>query len=88
MRLWFFGFIAAAGLARAQETIFAEAEEFKVISPGWEAKRWGSNYCAGTMANTFLSRKTYLGAAEQCDRLADSIANTGFYPIWAGSGRK
>jgi hypothetical protein len=79
MSLWrwlrpcLFGVIAAAGLARGQETVFAEAEEFKVISPGWEAKKWGTNYCAGTMANTFLSRKAYLGAPDQCDRTEASI---------------
>src|SRR5438477_10477084 len=73
LRLWIFGLIAAGGVARGQETIVVEAEEFKVISPGWEAKKWGANYCAGTMANTFLSRKAYLGAPDQCDRTEASI---------------
>jgi len=48
-------------------TIVCEAEEFQVESPGWKAKDWGSNYYAATFANTFLSRKAYLGAPEQCD---------------------
>src|SRR2546427_12954818 len=83
MRLCVFVLIAAAGVARAQETIFVEAEEFKVISPGWEAKKWGTNYYCGTMANTFLSRKAYLGAPEQCERseaaMEVQIKNAGTY---------
>src|SRR5256885_8742658 len=70
--LGFAGLLSWAGIARgeaqADTTIVAEAEAFKVISPGWEAKAWGTNYYAATMANTFLSRKAYLGAPEQCDR--------------------
>src|SRR5437667_199138 len=49
-------------------TIVCEAEEFQVMRPGWEAKAWGSNYYAATLANSFLSRKAYLGAPEQCER--------------------
>jgi len=52
-------------------TILCEAEEFQVQTPGWEAKNWGTNYYAATFANTFLSRKAYLGAPEQCD---DTVA--------------
>ncbi|HPO51591.1 MAG TPA: beta-galactosidase trimerization domain-containing protein [bacterium] len=52
-------------------TIFCEAEEFKVIKGAWQAKHWGENYFAATFANTFLSRKAFLGAPEQCD---ESIA--------------
>jgi hypothetical protein len=53
-------------------TILAEAEEFKVDKPGgWKAKKWGENYFVATFANSFLSRKAFLGAPEQCD---ESIA--------------
>ncbi|MBI1913172.1 MAG: beta-galactosidase trimerization domain-containing protein [Planctomycetes bacterium] len=53
-------------------TIIAEAEEFKVDKPdGWKAKGWGENYFTATFANSFLSRKAFLGAPEQCD---ESIA--------------
>jgi len=45
-------------------TVVAEAEEFKVLSPGWQAKPFGTNYYAATFANSFLSRKAYLGAPE------------------------
>ncbi|MFN4260255.1 MAG: beta-galactosidase trimerization domain-containing protein [Gemmataceae bacterium] len=48
-------------------TIIAEAEEFHIETPGWQAKPWGTNYYAATFANTFLSRKAYLGAPEQCE---------------------
>lgn len=55
-------------------TIFCEAEEFNVEpskkkdqEAGWRAGYWGQNYFAATMANTFLSRKAFLGAPEQCD---------------------
>ena len=44
--------------------IFCEAEEFQVEKPGWQAAAWGKNYYAATFANTFLSRKAFLGAAE------------------------
>ena len=58
-------------------TIFCDAAEFHVVQPtqagqpGWRAGYWGQNYYAATMANTFLSRKAFLGAPEQC---ADSVA--------------
>lgn len=49
-------------------SIVAEAEEF---SPGpdsrWRARKWGENYYAATIANTFLSRKAFLGAPAQCE---------------------
>lgn len=48
--------------------IVCEAEEFQVQSPGWQAKRWGENYYAATLANTFLSRQAFLGAPEQCEK--------------------
>ncbi|MGB9643083.1 MAG: hypothetical protein ACPL3Q_07795, partial [Candidatus Ratteibacteria bacterium] len=52
-------------------TIFCEAEEFTVIKGAWQAKPWGENYFAATFANTFLSRKAFLGVPEQCE---ESIA--------------
>ena len=57
--------------ALADGTILCEAEEFQVQSPGWEAQNWGSNYYAATLADTFLSRKAFLGAPEQC---AETVA--------------
>jgi len=47
-------------------TYLCEAEEFNVTRPGWKAKPWGENYYAATTINTFLSRKGFLGAPEQC----------------------
>lgn len=47
-----------------------EAEEFQPnpANPnGWQAKRWGENYYAATFANSFLSRKAFLGAPKQCE---------------------
>jgi hypothetical protein len=54
-------------------TVICEAEEFKVVSPGWEAKAWGANYYVATFANSFLSRKAFLGAPEQCARAVATI---------------
>src|SRR5262245_55230304 len=54
-------------------TILCEAEEFRVESPGWQAKPFGTNYFAATFANCSLSRKAYLGAPEQCDKTVASI---------------
>jgi len=57
-------------LAQPDGTIVAEAEEFVVGGPpeasGWRPRAWGTNYFAGSIGNTFLSRKAYLGAPEQC----------------------
>src|SRR4051812_18347263 len=54
--------------------IVAEAEEFYVAKPGgWKAKPWGENYFVATFANSFLSRKAFLGAPEQCDRSVATI---------------
>lgn len=55
--------------------IFCEAEEFKVEQPGWKAMPWGENYYCATFANTFLSRKAFLGAPEQCDKDAVATIN-------------
>ena len=54
--------------------IVCEAEEFQVRSPGWEAKPFGTNYYAATLANTFLSRQAYLGAPEQSEKTVAEIA--------------
>jgi hypothetical protein len=57
-------------------TIFCEAEEFKIGKPvegGWKAGYWGQNYYAATFANTFLSRKAFLGAPENCDETVATI---------------
>ena len=66
-------------------TIFCEAEEFAVEKPGWQARPWGENYFAGTFANTFLSRKAFLGAPEQCDEtvatIGINVADAGRYLV-------
>ncbi|MCS7045448.1 MAG: beta-galactosidase trimerization domain-containing protein, partial [Gemmataceae bacterium] len=54
-------------IASSATTVFCEAEEFQVTTPGWQAKPFGTNYYAATFANCFLSRKAYLGAPEQCE---------------------
>ncbi len=61
-------------------TVIAEAEEFRVETPvradgvsGWQPRHWGDNYYAATLANTFLSRKAYLGAPEQADNSRATI---------------
>jgi len=54
-------------------TYFCEAEEFKVVKPGWQALPWGENDHAATMAVTFLSRKAFLGAPAQCKETAATI---------------
>jgi len=47
--------------------LLVEAEEFQPLKPGWTPKKWGENYYAATFANSFLSRKAYLGADEQAE---------------------
>src|SRR5262249_26996316 len=55
-------------------TVIAEAEEFQVNKPGgWKAKPWGENYFVATFADSFLSRKAFLGAPEHCDESAATI---------------
>jgi hypothetical protein len=49
------------------DTLIFEAEEFEPASRVWQRKRWGENYYTATFGNTFLSRKAFLGAPEQCD---------------------
>jgi hypothetical protein len=53
-----------------------EAEEFQhsnADDDGWTARRWGENYYAATFANSFLSRKAFLGAPAQCLESVASI---------------
>src|SRR5262245_21103868 len=61
--------------ATPQGTYFCEAEEFKIETPGWQAKPWGQNYYAATFANTFLSRKAFLGAPEQVETPTTASVN-------------
>jgi hypothetical protein len=74
----------ALGKARAAVTIqpdglyICEAEEFQHqqdpnAAAGWRAQRFGENYYAATFANSFLSRKAFLGAPKQCDKTAASL---------------
>jgi hypothetical protein len=48
--------------------VFIEAEDFEPGNSEWQALKAGDNYYHATFANTFLSRKAFLGAPEQCDR--------------------
>ena len=59
--------------AISDTTILCEAEEFQIQSPGWQAKPFGENYYAATFANSFLSRKAFLGAPEQGEATTASI---------------
>jgi hypothetical protein len=68
--------------------LVAEAEEFVVNdSKGWSAKDFGENYYAATFANSFLSRKAFLGAPENGPRTTASvtlaITNAGRYHVLA-----
>ena len=45
--------------------LLIEAEEFQPVNDAWRARLWGENYYAATFANSFLSRKAFLGAGEQ-----------------------
>jgi hypothetical protein len=50
--------------------LLCEAEEFRVLAPGWRPINWGDNYYAATFSNTFLSRQAALSAPEQCEPTA------------------
>ncbi|MCS6899157.1 MAG: hypothetical protein RMJ98_01855, partial [Myxococcales bacterium] len=43
--------------------LLVEAEDFLPEGGGWFQGAWGDNYFSGSFANTFLSRKAFLGAA-------------------------
>ncbi|MEK6236343.1 MAG: hypothetical protein N2C14_16675, partial [Planctomycetales bacterium] len=75
---------AAQALGKARPSVaqqpdglyVAEAEEFQAAVPnatGWQAKRFGENYYAATFANSFLSRKAFLGAPPRCDETIASL---------------
>src|SRR5437899_534293 len=66
-------FQSAGATPLASAPIITEAEEFRVPTPGWKAQKYGENYYVGTFANTFLSRKAFLGAPEQCKRSVASM---------------
>lgn len=53
--------------------LFLEAEEFKPARGAWKAMDWGDNYYVGTFANSFLSRKGFLGAPEQSEKSVATI---------------
>jgi hypothetical protein len=53
--------------------LFCEAESFLPAGAGWQAKKYGENYYVGTFANTFLSRKAFLGAPEQSEGAEASL---------------
>ena len=58
--------VFASGQAIAAETIIGEAEDFRIGKGDWKRQKYGENYYVGTFADTFLSRKAFLGAPEQC----------------------
>lgn len=60
-------------LANPDGSIIAEAEEFRIGKSAWRASEWGENYYAATFANSFLSRKAFLQAPEQCDTATATI---------------
>ncbi|MAG08789.1 MAG: hypothetical protein CL494_00015 [Actinobacteria bacterium] len=57
-------------VAQSDGNLLVEAEEFQPTNAAWSAKPWGENYYAATFANSFLSRKAYLGADEQAEGTA------------------
>src|SRR4051794_30032557 len=69
--------------AGSERMIVCEAEEFRPGGAGWKPKKYGENYYAATFADTFLSRKAFLGAPEQCEPARASyrvqIRSTGRY---------
>ncbi len=54
-------------------TLIFEAEDFRAANRNWKRQPWGENYYCATFANTFLSRKAFLQAPEQCDSSAASL---------------
>jgi hypothetical protein len=67
--------------------LLCEAEEFTVEAPGWTAKPWGENAYAATFANTFLSRRAFLGAPAAGPtaraRIAIAVKDAGRYLVLA-----
>ena len=60
--------------ARPVVRLIAEAEDFKVTSPGWSIVPFRENYFASTFAITFLSRMACLGAPEQLSVGQEAVA--------------
>jgi hypothetical protein len=70
-------FLASSGGAQIPEKpirLFAEAEDFKVVKPGWDVVPYRENYFASTFAITFLSRMACLGAPEQLEKGQEAVA--------------
>src|SRR5438105_11820191 len=57
LRAWILaGWVLGFGPVQAQEvaatkTILCEAEEFRIVQPGWRAQKYGANYYAATFAD-------------------------------------
>ena len=54
--------------ATNESLLIFEAEDFQVGHSAWKRRAYGENYYAGAFANTFLSRKAFLGAPEKGPR--------------------
>ena len=70
------------------ENFYLEAEEFSPTGRnGWKAMEWGENYYAATFANSFLSRKAFLGAPAQASNsvatIRANISEPGKYHVLA-----
>src|SRR5258707_13629459 len=64
--------VTISGWSGPADSVLCEAEEFQTDGKGWKRGDYGENYYVGTFANTFLSRKAFLGAPEQCERATAS----------------
>lgn len=61
--------------AQPDGLLICEAEEFQPDQPtGWRSKNFGENYYAATFANSFLSRKAFLGAPENGPESSASLS--------------
>src|SRR3954464_5216848 len=67
-----FSLCAFAARGQTNALIF-EAEDFRAANRNWKKQSWGENYYCATFANTFLSRKAFLQAPEQCESSAASL---------------
>ncbi len=77
-----------AVVASSDGNLLVEAEEFQpAAASSWQAKPWGQNYYAATFANSFLSRKAFLGAPEQATnavaRIQVQVPKAGRYLVLA-----
>ena len=64
----------AQDAAKPVVRLIAEAEDFKVTSPGWSIVPFRENYFASTFAISFLSRLACLGAPEQLPEGEEAVA--------------